>query len=417
MLVLSSCCNFTPCLLQAVKMHGIFARCVLAAMLLAVTWADPHHHEGELSCHNLSSHHADFGFALYKSLNAKAAAGKNIFYSPLGISAALSMLSTGARGETHRQLFSSLGYSALNQTQVNDAYKCLFNRLGQNQEDQRLDVGSALAVPSGFSPQKFLKDVKHYYSSEIFNIDITRPHEAAAEINRFIANKTQNKIQNMVQNLDPDTVMVLINYVYFKGQWEKPFSLDLTHKADFHLDNTTRVRVDMMTRTGYYGITLDVVKHATVIMLPYKSKTSMMVVLPDEGKMTEVEGNVNKDQINHWRGSAFMTYARLSLPKFSISADASLEDTLKEMGITNAFEDHADFSGISEGVKVSKASHKATLSVTEMGTEAAAATILELMPLIMPVSVQIDRPFLVFILENSTGNILFMGKINNPMAM
>nr|XP_033504123.1 alpha-1-antitrypsin homolog [Epinephelus lanceolatus] len=410
---------------MAVKMHGIF--CALAALLLAAAWADHQHHhgsdhshEGELSCHKLSSPNADFAFALYKSLNAHTAAGKNIFYSPLGISTALSMLSTGAGGETHSQLFSSLGYSTLNQTQVNEAYEHLFHMYGHSQEDQRLDVGNAVAVRSGFTPlEKFLNDVRHYYSGEVFNVDLIKPAEAAAEINRFIANKTQDKIKDMVKDLDPDMAMVLINYVYFKAQWKSPFNSDNTHKADFHVDKTTKVQVDMMMRTGYYDTYWDVGKHTTVIKLPYNGNTSMMIVLPDEGKMEEVEGYINKDYIQHWCNSVSMRYVDLFLPKFSISTDASLKDTLKEMGITNAFEDTADFSGMSEEfkLKVSKVSHKAMLSVTEKGTEAAAVTITEMTLTMLPPSVRIDRPFLVFILETSTRSILFMGKFNNPTAM
>uniref|UniRef100_A0A4W6CEC1 Serpin domain-containing protein n=2 Tax=Lates calcarifer TaxID=8187 RepID=A0A4W6CEC1_LATCA len=405
---------------QAVKMHGIFAMSALVALLLAVAWADHHHHESEMSCHKLSSPNADFAFALYKSLNTKTAAGKNIFYSPLGISKALSMLSTGARGETHSQLFSTLGYSVLNQTQVNEAYKHLFHMLGQNQENQQLDVGNGIAVRSGFTPlEKFLKDVKHYYSGEIFNVDLTKPEEAAAEINRFIANKTQDKIKNMVQDLDPALVMVLINYVYFRGEWKYPFSHDQTYKADFHADRTTTVQVDMMMRTGFYNIYRDAANHTTVIMLPYKGSSSMMIVLPDEGKMVEVEGYINKEYIRHWQDSVSMKYVELYLPKFSVSADASLDNTLKEMGITNAFGGNADFSGMSDTIRleVSKASHKAALSVTEMGTEAAATNIFDLVYRFLPETVRIDRPFLVFILESSTRNILFMGKINNPTAM
>ncbi|XP_033504111.2 alpha-1-antitrypsin homolog [Epinephelus lanceolatus] len=399
---------------MAVKMRGML--CALAALLLAAAWAD---HQ-ELSCRKLSSPNADFAFALYKSLNAHTAAGKNIFFSPLGISTALSMLSTGAGGETHSQLFSSLGYSTLNQTQVNEAYKHFFHMYGHSQEDQRLDVGNAVAVRSGFTPlEKFLNDVRHYYSGEVFNVDLTKPAEAAAEINRFIANKTQDKIKDMVKDLDPDMAMVLINYVYFKAQWKSVFNRDLTHKADFHVDKTSKVQVDMMMRTGYYDTYWDVGNHTTVIMLPYNSSTSMMIVLPDEDKMEEVEGYINKDYIRHWRNSVSMRYVDVLLPKFSISADASLENTLQEMGITNAFENKADFSGMSEEVKlkVSKASHKAVLSVTEMGTEAAATTIIEAVWFMSTPSVRIDRPFLVFILENSTKSILFMGKINNPTAM
>ena len=181
-----------------------------------------------MNCHELSSPNADFSFSLYKSLNAKAAAGKNIFFSPLGISTALSMLATGARGQTHRQLFSSLGYSAFDQTKVNEAYEHLFHMLGHSQGSQRLDVGSAVAVRSGFSPlEKFLKDIKQFYSAEIFNVDFSQAEQAAAELNRFIASKTNDQIRDMVKDLSPEMAMVLISYVYFRGKkhhiiWEQP---------------------------------------------------------------------------------------------------------------------------------------------------------------------------------------------------
>uniref|UniRef100_A0A669F7G8 Thyroxine-binding globulin n=1 Tax=Oreochromis niloticus TaxID=8128 RepID=A0A669F7G8_ORENI len=111
-------------------------------------------------------------------------------------------------------------------------------------------------------------------------------------------------------------------------------------------------------------------------------------------------------------------YVELYMPKFSIATNASLRNILQEMGITSAFENIADFSAVSNKfpLKISKASHKATISVTEMGTEAAAITISEWIPLTTPTPVRIDRPFLVFILENSTGSILFMGRINKPTA-
>ncbi|XP_047430287.1 alpha-1-antitrypsin homolog [Mugil cephalus] len=413
-------------------MRGIFASCVLTALLLAVAWADHHHHhhhhdhrsghsqEHEHSCHQLSAPNADFAFGLYKSLNAKVAAGKNIFFSPLGISTALSMVSDGARGDTHSQLFSSLGYSTLNQTQVNEGYEHLFHLLGQSQESQQLDVGNAVAVRNGFSPlKKFLDDIKQFYSGAIFNVDFTKSEEAAAEINQLISSKTKGMIKDMVKDLDPAMAMVLINYVYFRGQWEKPFDANMTQKADFHVDDTTKVQVDMMKRTGRYDFYQDSENHTSVVMLPYKGNTSMMIVLPDEGKMKEVEDSICKDHLLHWHDSLFRNNVNLHMPKFSISAQASLEDTLKEMGIKDAFADNADFSGISEEVKlqVSKVSHQAVLSVDETGTEAAAATTIEVMPMSMPETIALNRPFMVFILEHSTRSILFMGKINNPTAM
>uniref|UniRef100_A0A3Q3MGI8 Serpin domain-containing protein n=1 Tax=Labrus bergylta TaxID=56723 RepID=A0A3Q3MGI8_9LABR len=177
---------------------------------------------------------------------------------------------------------------------------------------------------------------------------------------------------------------------------------------DFQVDKTTKVKVDMMTRIGDYKAYWDQENHTTVVMLPYKGKASMMIILPDEDKMKEVEGYITKDYIRHLKDSLHMSYIDLSLPKFSISADADLENTLKEMGITNAFENNADFSGISEECK---------LKISKVGDSF--FTILcssyqfhrDDIP-----SVTINRPFLVFIVENTTGSILFMGKINDPTA-
>ncbi|XP_068433291.1 alpha-1-antitrypsin homolog isoform X2 [Clinocottus analis] len=416
-------------------MRGIFA---LSALLLAVACAHPHHqghdhdhhhghghghdhgtdnahdHGHKMKCTKLTAPNADFAFALYKSLSAKAAAGKNIFFSPLGISTALAMLSTGAKGETHRQMFSMLGYSAFQQAEVNEAFEHLFH---MTDSSQHLDVANAVATRSGFTAlQTFLKDVEHFYSAHVFDVNFAKPAEAVAEINRFIANKTHDKITDMVKDLDPDMAMVLINSVYFSGEWLKQFNVNHTKKADFHVDATTKVQVDMMKRTGRYDFYQDADNHTTVILLPYKGNTSMMIVLPDEGKMKEVEANIKKEHIAHWHDSLFRSSVDLFLPKFSISAKASLDSTLAEMGMADAFTDKADFSGITGEVKlkVSKVSHQAMLSVDETGTVAAGVTTIEVMPMSMPETMKVDRPFLAFILEHSTKSILFMGKISNP---
>ncbi|KAK2856516.1 hypothetical protein Q5P01_005251 [Channa striata] len=410
--------------LPAVRMGGVVTGYTLAALLLSLTWADHphhphHHHEAELSCHTLSPFNSNFAFALYKRLNTEAAAGTNIFFSPLGISTALSVLSAGASGETHRQLFSTLGYETLNQTQVNKAYENLFHMLGHSHENKQLNVGNAVALRSDFSPlEKFLKVVRHYYSAEIFSVDLTKPGDAAAEINTFIANKTHDMIKDAVKDLSPAMVMMLINYVYFKGQWTKPFNINPAYKADFHVNPTTKVQVDMMRRTDHYHVYFDAANHTTVIKLLYKGNASMMIILPDEGKMEEVEGFISAEHMRNWHKLLSEQYVKLHLPKFSISTEASLEQTLKEMGITDAFEDRADFSGVSDTakLKVSKVTHKAALNVNEMGTEASATTIIQLLGSSLSPTIRVDKPFLVCIWDHSIKSILFMGKINDPTA-
>uniref|UniRef100_A0A8B9LLE2 Serpin family A member 4 n=1 Tax=Astyanax mexicanus TaxID=7994 RepID=A0A8B9LLE2_ASTMX len=411
--------------------------CFLGALLLTVAWAAPqgnhdqhlHHgkdephpsHEGEDDlCHRLSPHNADFAFSLYKKLSTHPEAkGKNIFFSPLSISMALSMLALGAKGNTHSQIFSTLGYSTLTPDQVNEGYEHLLHMLGHSQDEMLLEAGSALAVQEGFKPvDKFLKDAQHFYEGEAFTVDYSKPEVAVQEINKYIAKKTKDMITDMIETLDPQTVMMLINYIYFKGKWEEPFEARLTRKADFNVDENTKVSVDMMSRTDQFDFYRDQENSTSIIRVPYTGNTSMMIILPDEGKMEELEKQISRDHFKNWREKLSKSSVSLSMPRFSISAFISLHQTLQEMGITDAFSEDADLSGLSEisKLKISKVLHKAVLKVNEEGTEAAAATAVEIVLTSFQISeiMVLNRPFLVFILDSSTRSILFMGKINNP---
>ncbi|KAL7888637.1 hypothetical protein AOLI_G00036110 [Acnodon oligacanthus] len=418
--------------------------CLLVSLLLTVSLAAPHDHadhsadhhqhlhhgkdephpshdgDDDLS-HRLAPHNADFTFSLYKKLATHPdVQGKNIFFSPLSISMALSMLALGAKGETHSQIFSTLGYSALTPDQVNEGYEHLFHMLGHSQDTTLLEAGSAVAIREGFKPvDKFLKDAQHYYQGEAFSVDFSKPEVAVQEVNKYIAKKTQDMITDMVKELDQDTVMMLINYMFFRGKWEKPFKTGRTQKADFHVDENTKVTVDMMENTGFYKFYDDRNNFSSIITVPYKGKTSMMIVLPDEGKMQEVEKNINTEHLKYWNDKLQRSYVDLFMPKFSISSAFSLADTMKEMGIVDAFSGTADFSGITEAknVMVSKVLHQAVLKVDEEGTHAAAATTIEMVLMslpTMPLPVKLNRPFLVFIVDHSTESILFMGKITDP---
>ncbi|KAK3516979.1 hypothetical protein QTP70_029126, partial [Hemibagrus guttatus] len=209
------------------------------------TW-DSHGGKDDL-CHTLSPHNADFAFSLYNKLSNKAdAKGKNIFFSPLSISMALSMLALGAKGETKSQIFSTLGYSSLTEDHVNEAYEHLLHMLDHSQEAMLLETGGGLAVREGFKPvDKFLKNLQHFYQAEAFTVDFSKSDVAVQEINKFIAKKTKDTITDMVKSLDTDTIMVLINYIYFRDKWEKPFELcgsvlaQVLHLCllHYHLDN------------------------------------------------------------------------------------------------------------------------------------------------------------------------------------
>ncbi|KAM9435099.1 alpha-1-antitrypsin homolog [Clarias gariepinus] len=381
----------------------------------------PSHDGKDELCHKLAPRNADFAFNLYNKLSSHAdAKGKNIFFSPLSISMALSMLALGAKGETHSQIYNALGYSNFTDDEVNAAYEHLLHMLGHSKDAMLLETGGGLAIREGFKPvDKFLKDIQHFYHGEAFTVDFSNPEIAVQEVNKFIAKKTKDTITDMVKSLDADTIMVLINYIYFRGKWEKPFEVEQTHKADFHVDENTKVTVDMMRKISRFEFYRDRDNFTSVIMVPYKGNTSMMIVLPDEGKLEEVEKHLSKEDLMYWHDKLFLSSVDLSIPKFSISASSSFGDILKELGMVDAFSDKADFSGMSAETKLkaSKVLHQAVLKVDEKGTEASAATTIEIMPNSLLGTMDLNRPFIVFIVEDSTKSILFMGKVNNPAEL
>ncbi|MBN3287574.1 A1AT protein, partial [Polyodon spathula] len=171
-----------------------------------------------------------------------------------------------------------------------------------------------------------------------------------------------------------------------------------------------------MIRSGRFDYYYDEENSTSILMLPYKGDASLMLILPDEGKLKEVEEMLSKDKIKKWHDSLFYSSVDVYLPKFSVSASYSLKEILETMGIINAFSDNADFSRITEEIKLklSKATHKAVLDVDEKGTEAGAATFIEVMPMSIPPVVKFNRPFILLIVEKTTKSILFMGKIMNP---
>uniref|UniRef100_A0AAY4D1B3 Serpin domain-containing protein n=1 Tax=Denticeps clupeoides TaxID=299321 RepID=A0AAY4D1B3_9TELE len=419
-------------------MTGILCRCVSACLLLSVAWASPQdgpdHHQHHLhhdkdqphpknGAENvLSSQNADFAFSLYNALNAiPENKDTNIFFSPLSISMALSMLAMGAKGDTHSQLYKALGFSELPPEKVNEGFEHIFHMLGHRRDNMELNANSAVAVDDSFKVlDKYLEDTKHFYESEAFTVDFSKPDIAAEEINKFIAEKTNNTITDMVKDLNPSTLMMLINCIYFKGEWASRFDKEETKKDNFLVNENKKVKVDMMQNTGTFGFYEDKENFTTVVRLPYKGNTSMIIVMPDEGKMNEVENEVHYKYVICVNLSNFCSYLSIHLPKFSTSGSYSLLDPLKAMGVEEAFTSKADFSGIAEAsMHVAEVKHKAILKVDEEGTEAAGVTTVEFVRSIVPPQpkeVKINRPFLLFIADHITRSVLFMGKILDPTA-
>uniref|UniRef100_A0A3P8SVQ3 Thyroxine-binding globulin n=1 Tax=Amphiprion percula TaxID=161767 RepID=A0A3P8SVQ3_AMPPE len=365
----------------------------------------------------LTSANQDFAFRLYKKLAAHAdSQGKNIFFSPASVSVALAALSVGARGETHRQLFSGLGFnnSQLTQENVDRAFHTLLEKSVTNEDT---NAGTAVFVDNRFKAEPdFLEVLKQSYFAEGFNVDFTKTTDSANTINKYVSDKTNGKIEKLVESLDPNTVMYLISYIYFKGKWENPFDAELTKEDIFNVNENTKVPVQMMNMEDSFDIYYDQAINTSVLHLPFNGSYSMLLVLPDD--MTVLENVICPAHVTKWLKWMKSRRYDIFVPKFSIKSSYTLNDVLIQMGMTDMFGDRADLSGISAGQKlaVSDVVHQATLDVDEAGATAAAATGIGITLMSfqhIPV-LKFNRPFMAVITERATNEILFMGKIINP---
>ncbi|XP_042310795.1 alpha-1-antiproteinase-like [Sceloporus undulatus] len=211
------------------------------------------------------------------------------------------------------------------------------------------------------------------------------------------------------------TVIVMVNYIFFKGSWEKPFDPAMTTERDFFVDHETTVKVPMMHRLGWFHYYFDAELSCTVLQLDYNGTATAFFVLPEAGKSKELDKAISIGVLTKWAERVRRHTANVYLPKFNISASYDLEEPLSKMGITDIFSDHADLSGITgESLKVSKITHKAALTVDERGTEAAAATAVEIIPMSLPPTIEFNHPFHMLMYDEVTNSTLFIGKIVDP---
>ncbi|NWX15159.1 A1AT protein, partial [Aegotheles bennettii] len=366
---------------------------------------------------------ADFGFRLYKHIQEESG-NKNIFFSPLSISTIFTMLSLGARSNTLSQLHKGLAFNLteVEEQDIHKGFQRILQLLNDPQREDQLNMGNALFIDDRMKLlQKFLDDVTNFYYSEAISSNFQNSEEARKEINKYIEKKTHGKIVDLLGGLDPDTMMVMVNYIFFKGYWEKPFNNLATRDDDFFLDAKNSVKVKMMHQNKVFNIYRDKKLSCWVVEIPYKGNVTSLFILPDEGTMKQVEDALLKETVSNWLNSRKKRKIYLDLPKFSISGSYDVKRLFEKMGVTEVFSDQANLSGVAENtlLKVSKAIHKAMVDVSENGTEAAAVSVIEKVPLSAeippPPYIKFNRAFLMMIIDKTTDGFLFMGKIVNPV--
>lgn len=368
-----------------------------------------------------------FAFDLYQVLKSKPG---NLFLSPYSISTVLAISQIGARGETLAQMNKALHFT-LPQDSLHTAFNALqlsLNTREQNAQDPNQKDFILKTVNAVFAEKThtflpgYLDFLAENYGLGLRLVDFIQNAEASRQvINQWVTDETNQRIKDLFppQSFNDLTRLVIANAIYFNAEWKVRFTTSRTQPGNFVLLDGKQIQTPMMAideRFNYYQGA-----NYQVVQLPYKNdKISMLIVVPDSGKFTEVESTFNPAELDKAIKGFIPPEVKLKLPRFKFESAFNLVDALRTLGMTDAFKEFvADFSGM-DGTKylyISQVVHKTFISVDETGTEAAAATGLQFKNVSAPLKVvdlTIDRPFLFFILDKQSGSILFMGRVVNP---
>ena len=242
-------------------------------------------------------------------------------------------------------------------------------------------------------------------------------------INEWVYQETHEKIEDLIPKggITPDTRLVLANAIYFKADWVRQFSANKTQQIPFNSLDGRQASTPMMQMAQPASLGYMAGDGFQAVELPYVGdRVAMLVIVPDEGTFARFEAGLSAEQIVSIRDALEQRSVNLTFPKFTFETSFSLADTLRQMGMADAFAPGlADFSGMDgKGeLYISDVFHKAFVAVDEKGTEAAAASavVAGITSVIMPdIQLVVDRPFIFLILDQQSGSILFMGRFVQP---
>lgn len=359
---------------------------------------------------------SDFAFTLFKKVNS-ANIDKNVFISPFSVSLALSMTWNGANGKTFEDMRTTLGFQSLSVLEVNQAFKNIFPTLCSLDKKVEFKIANSVWCRKGiiFEPD-FLDALVNYYNAYAETLDFSSPN-AKEVINKWVEENTKGQIQEIIKSIPNYAVMYIINALYFKGKWKYQFDKSKTTDGDFMVNEKYYVRTKFMVQSGKYECFFE--KEFNAIRLPYgKGDYAMVVLLPNTDiPIDDFISNLDRNKWGKLCHSLKETEeVTLYIPRFKSEFEVNLNQILKSMGMEIAFSDFADFSKLCKTVpcQITDVVHKTYIEVNEEGTEAAAATSVEIGYTSSKPSFYLTRPFVYVIYERNTGAILFVGKLLNP---
>ncbi|WP_251550216.1 serpin family protein [Neobacillus muris] len=398
---------------------------VLASFFILTVWAIGHNPESleealvDDDVEKIASSNNELGLEVLREVSGDG----NTLISPVSLFMALSMVYNGSDGATKEEMGKVLHSAGIDAADLSKANASLMSLLQQDSKKIQLHIANSIWLNQDFHFQSdFAKNNKKHFHAEIQEIDI-KNSKSVKKINDWVEESTKGKIEDIVESpLDPDLAAILINAVYFKGNWKDAFDEKKTVKRTFQLANGTSKMVPLMALNKKLPYMEN--EEFQAVSLPYgDGKWSMNVFLPKENSnLEEFQNRLTPENWEQWRTEFTLKEGTVLLPKFKLEYEVLLNEALKRLGMPTAFDgQHANFSKMimePDQVWISKVKQKTYIEVNEKGTEAAAATSVEMKTEMAitdpPFFMEVNRPFFFAIMEEKTGTIAFMGLISDP---
>ena len=369
---------------------------------------------------SLADNNNKFAFSIFDKLYNNEQG--NVFFSPYSISEALAIVYAGTKGDTKTEIASVFNFNATNDYKLHESFNALDLHLKSEDENYIFNLSNAIWVQNNYHIlDTYLDTIKVNYGADVRALDfVNKTEESTIAINEWVEEQTNKRIKDIIPvgGVNNSTPVVITNTVYFKGQWLNNFIKYYTKDDTFTAENGSSKQTPFMHQYGGNYKYLNE-SYYQAIELPYKGeKSSMLIVLPDENELLNTIDNIE----SIYQNISTMNYQNiiLKMPKFEFSTPAyDIKKYLKTLGMFTPFSQNADFSNMTSNptLFIDSISHKAFIVVDEEGTEAAAATAVvdgNVSGVANQITFDINRPFIILIKDDMSGQILFMGLIKEP---
>ena len=347
-----------------------------------------------------------------KLLLQTAEENENVLLAPLSLQVALGMLANGANEEAYNEIVTTLGMVDYSLAELNDYHQKLTTAIAdENDPSVELALDNSMWFKEGLSVKNaFKENMSTYYNAPVNSLDFSNTEKAKAKINGWAKEATHSTIKDLQLPLDASTTMVLANASYFNGKWDKPFDKKNTKEGIFYGNDGKDYTAQFMNASfGTDYAETDFYQKAYLAFGNYSF--SMAIILPKEGTdLNKMLSNVAWAEEEQTR----RVFVKLSLPKIQMNSLKNMNEILQDMGVKKIFNDGESLNGIANGLFVSLVQQNSYFCMDESGVEASSTTSAVVRPSANTsptATMNVNRPFIFIIRENSTGAILFMGKI------